>query len=160
MKEPELTPEHEWLLQLVGDWTFEHAAPPTEGQPPGTIQGTETFRALGNTWVQGEALSHMPDGRPAISQMTLGWNPAKGRYEGTWLGSMMAWLWVYDGELDPSRRILSLYSEGPSMSDDGTVAQYKDVIELHGNDRRTLTGHAKAPDGRWQQFMQVEYRRQ
>ena len=58
MKEPELTPEHEWLLQLVGDWTFEHAAPPTEGQPPGTIQGTETFRALGNTWVQGEALSH------------------------------------------------------------------------------------------------------
>jgi hypothetical protein len=159
VKPPESTKEHEWLLKLLGDWTFEHDAPPVDGEPPGKIRGTETFRSIGVTWVHGEGLSDMPDGTTAISQMTLGWNPTKQRYEGTWIGSMMAWLWVYDGEVDASGRRLSLYSRGPSMSDDGTIAEYKDVVEFTSDDSRTLTGHTKAADGTWQPFMQVEYHR-
>ena len=158
MKYPVRTKEFEWLLQLVGTWTFEHDSPPVEGQPTGKMTGTETFRAIGDAWVLGEGLTAMPDGHTAVSQMTLGWNPTTKRYEGTWIGSMMAWLWVYAGELDSTGRVLSLYSTGPSMNDDGTIGEYKDVIELVSSDRRTLSGHMKTDDG-WKEFMRVDYRR-
>ena len=36
--------------------------------------------------------------------MTLGFNPQTERYVGTWVGSMMAHLWVYDGWLDEAAR--------------------------------------------------------
>ena len=33
------------------------------------------------------------------------------------------------------------------------------MIELKGKDVRTLTGRVLTPDGKWQPFMTVEYRR-
>ena len=55
----------------------------------------------------------MPDGTPATTQITLGYDPAKKRFVGTWLGSMMTHLWIYDGELSADERTLTLSSEGP-----------------------------------------------
>jgi hypothetical protein len=72
---------------------------------------------------------------------------------------MMTHQWVYDGELDASERVLTLSSEGPSFSGDGSMSKYQDVIELKGKDVRTLTGRVLTPDGTWQAFMTVEYRR-
>jgi hypothetical protein len=72
---------------------------------------------------------------------------------------MMTNLWVYDGELDPAERVLTLNSKGPSMAGDGTIAQYQDVIELKSDDHRVLTARVHGPDGKWQELMTVEYRR-
>jgi hypothetical protein len=46
------------------------------------------------------------------------------------------------------------------MAGDGTLSNYKDVIELVDDDHRMLTGHVQQPDGRWRQFMTTHYRRQ
>ena len=43
--------EHRWLLQLVGEWTFEHEANLGAGQPTMTVTGEESARALGGAWV-------------------------------------------------------------------------------------------------------------
>ena len=51
---------------------------------------------------------------------------------------MMPHLWVYDGELDASGRILSLYSVGPLMDGSGATGDYKDVIEFFSDDQRDL----------------------
>jgi len=40
--------------------------------------------------------------------MTLGYDPQKKRYLGTWIGSMMSHLWVYEVELDASGSVLTL----------------------------------------------------
>ena len=45
----------------------------------------------------------MPDGGPATMIMTLGYDPAKKRFVGTFIGSMMTNLWVYEGELERQR---------------------------------------------------------
>jgi hypothetical protein len=103
----------------------------------------------------------MPGGGPATTVMTLGYDPQKKRYVGTWIGSMMTHLWVYDGELDAAGNALTLNSEGPSMApgSEGKMVKYRDVIEFKSDDHRVLTSHALGEDGEWSQFMTAHYRR-
>jgi hypothetical protein len=104
----------------------------------------------------------MPGGGSATMLMTLGYDPGKKRYVGTWIGSMMTHLWIYDGELDASGRILTLSSKGPDMLPGalpGRLARYKDVIEIQAADHRILTSHWLGEDGTWRQFMTAHYRR-
>ena len=73
---------------------------------------------------------------------------------------MMTHLWVYDGALDAAERVLALESDGPSMSGDGTMARYRDAIEVRSDDHRILTSSLRTADGTWQPFMTATYRRQ
>jgi hypothetical protein len=91
--------------------------------------------------------------------LTLGYDPQKQRFVGTWVGSMMAYLWVYDGELDAAQRVLTLNSDGPSMSGDGSMAKYRETIEFENDDHRVFTSRALGDDGSWQQLMTATYRR-
>jgi hypothetical protein len=152
--------QHEWLLKLVGEWRYEADVPAQAGLSPSKVVGTETVRSLGDLWILAEGQGEMPGGGPATTLMTLGYDPAKGRFVGTWIGSMMAYLWVYDGELDPAGKLLTLKTEGPSMDGDGTMAQYLDSIEFKGDDHRVLTARVKGKDGQWKQFMTMDYRRE
>jgi hypothetical protein len=72
---------------------------------------------------------------------------------------MMHNLWVYEGDLDPAGKALTLESEGPSFAGDGKMAKYRDVIEFQSQDHRTLTSHVLGEDGQWRQFMTALYRR-
>lgn len=148
--------QHRWLEKLVGEWTYEASAEQSESR----TRGTESVRSIGGLWIQAEGQGEMPGGAGlATSVMTLGYDTLKKRFVGTWIGSMMTYMWVYDGELDAAERVLTLNSEGPSMADDGTMASYQDVIEFKSDNHRTLTGRVRTPEGTWQSFMTVDYRR-
>ncbi len=158
MMKAEPQKQHRWLGKLVGKWTYEmDAAAP--GQPSSKATGTETVRSIGGIWIQAEGQGEMPGAGPATTVMTLGYDPHKKRFIGTFIGSMMTHMWVYDGELDASERVLTLNSEGPSMANDGTMSKYQDVIEFKSDDRRTLSARVREPNGSWKHFMTVEYRR-
>jgi hypothetical protein len=159
MEKFEPTKEHQWLGRLIGDWSWSHDVPATGDTRVTHLEGTETYRAIGSLWVQGEAVGPLPDGGVSVALTTLGWDPSKGRFTGTWVGSPMPHLWVYDGELDASGRALALYAEGPAMDGSGTHVPYKDVIEFTDDNARTLTGHTRGADGIWKAFMTVQYRR-
>jgi hypothetical protein len=159
MTQPEPQEEHRWLQTLIGEWTFDGEATMGPDQPAETFTGRERVRSLGDLWVLAEGEGEMPGGGIDRSVMTLGYDAHKGRYVGTWIGSMMTHLWVYDGALDAARRVLTLEAEGPSMAGDGTMATYRDVIELKDDDHRVLTAHVLGDDGTWQQFMTSHYRR-
>lgn len=153
--------EHKWLQQLVGDWTSEAQMAVAPG-PAETCKGSETVRSLGGLWIVAEGRGEMPGGGSATMQMTLGYDPLKKRYVGTWVGSMMTHLWLYDGELDASKTVLTLNSEGPDMSPGaapGKLARYKDVIDMKTPDHRILTSHCLNDDGQWELFMTAHYRR-
>src|SRR5512143_4138160 len=87
--------EHQWLQRLVGEWTSETEMTMEPGKPPEKFTGTERVRPVGDLWVLGESEGQMPGG-PGSSVVLLGFDPAKGHYVGTWAGSMMPNLWVYD----------------------------------------------------------------
>lgn len=156
--------EHQWLQKLIGEWIWETEVIMGAEQPPEKSTGIETVRLLGDLWVLAEGQGEMPGCGAVTTLMTLGYDPQKQRYVGTWVGSMMSYLWVYDGELDASETVLTLNSEGPSMSGEDKsgedkMAKYKDVIEFKSDDHRVMTSHALGEDGQWHQFMTAHYRR-
>lgn len=154
------TEEHRWLEQLIGRWTYESTCSPGPGQPDITSSGSETVRALGPYWVVAEAEGEMPGGGGLCRLIVqIGFDPALGRFRGSWIGSMMPILWVYDGTLDASRTTLTLAARGPSFAGDGTMADYEDIIELPGSGSRRFRSRIRKPDGAWNEFMNANYKR-
>lgn len=151
--------QHEWLKQLIGDWEMLGAATGPD-EKENTCQGAESVRAIGDLWVVGEGTGEAPDGSPAfMSVLTLGYDPAKGAFVGTWIGSMMTHMWVYQGELDSTGKVLTLNTEGPDMEHPGTTARYRDIIELTDDGKRLLISEMLGADGEWKRFMNVTYTR-
>jgi hypothetical protein len=151
--------EHQWLQKLVGEWTYENESSMGPDQPLQKFTGTESVRTLGGLWVLCEGRGEMPGGGTAITVMTLGYDPAKKRFVGTFIGSMMTHLWVYDGTLDPTGKVLTLDTDGPSFTTEGKMTKYKDMIEWKNDDYRLLSAQALGDDGQWHGFMTADYRR-
>lgn len=151
--------QHHWLQKLVGEWIYETEATMGAEQPPEKATGTESVRSLGGLWILAEGQGEMPGCGAATMIMTLGYDPHKQQYVGTWIGSMMTHLWVYDGKLDADERVLTLDSEGPAMTGEGKMAKYRDAIEFKSDDHRVLTSHMLGDDGQWHNFMTANYRR-
>src|SRR5688572_1178854 len=105
--------EHQWLQKFVGEWKYEAEAATEPGKPPEKVSGTESVRSLGGLWIVAEGQGNMPGGITGTSIMTLGYDTRKQRYVGTWVGSMMTELWVYDGALNAAETILTMDCEGP-----------------------------------------------
>lgn len=151
--------EHVWLQQLLGDWTLTSQCDGAPGTPPTQGSGTEHVRALGPLWVVAEGHGTLPDGSPCEMLMSLGYDTAKKSFVGHWAGSMMSGMFVYTGALDATGQVLTLDTEGPSFTGDGSTARYQDVITLISPDERQLHSQTLQPDGRWQRFMSATYRR-
>src|SRR5262245_40236611 len=149
MMHAEPTREHRWLHKMIGEWTSQAEAVMEPGKPAEVCHGTESVRSLGGLWVLSEGHGEMPGGGPATMMMTLGYDPLRQRFVGTWVGSMMTNLWVYEGLLDADERVLTLEAEGPDMEGQSKTVKYRDVIEFESDDHRVLTSHARGDDGVW-----------
>lgn len=158
MRTEEPQAEHLWLRKFLGVWRSETEMT-IPGSPPETSTGTESVRSLGDLWILGEGKSELPQGGMLESMLTLGYDPRKSRYVGTWIGSAMTQLWVYDGAVDASGKALVLDSEGPAMTPEGGTARYRDTFTFKTNDHRVLTSEVLGADGKWQRFMTANYRR-
>lgn len=155
----EAVEQHRWLQQLLGEWEYEHACDPEPGQPVETVRGRERVSAVGALWIVGEGEAVMPGHGPMHTRITLGYDLRKQRYVGHWVGSMMDYQWIYEGQLDADGRVLTLDCVGPSFKGDGGMAQYQDIITVIDDHTRTLTSRVLQEDGTWQQFMLATYRR-
>ena len=151
--------QHQWLQKVVGNWTYEHEASMGPDKPAEKVSGTETVRPLGELWILGEGRGQMPGGGEAQMLLTLGYDPQKKKFVGTWIGSMMANLWVYEGALDEAGNVLTLDAEGPSFTAEGKTARYQDIIAFKSDNHRTLTSRTLGEDGKWTEFMTANYRR-
>jgi hypothetical protein len=143
---------HAWLQQLVGEWQLMS----TENGPEDWI---ETIRPVGDIWIVAEGQGTMPDGVPGTTLLTVGYDPERQSFVGTWIGSMMTHLWHYEGFLDEARRTLTLESEGPDMERPGQTARYRDIVELTGDGHRDFRAMVLDDDGTWREMMTATYRK-
>lgn len=150
------TDEHRWLQQLVGTWKFSGECKTPEGTS--TQEGTQTIRAFGDLWILLEAETKM-EAEPMTSIITLGFDPDKGKFVGSFIATMMTSFWVYEGTLDAAKRVLPLRSEGPRFDGKPGAGQYEDVIEVVSKDEYLFRGRLLQDDGTWLEFMKTRYTR-
>ena len=148
--------EHQWLDQLVGKWDFEHNCEMPDGSHS-TANGKMTCRSLGGMWLICESSGDSPDGSWA-SIMTLGFDPIKNQFVGTFIGSMMANIWPYHGVLDATGKRLPLYSEGPKLDGSGSC-KYRDTIALIEADSWLFISEFESGEAEWHQFMVAKHTR-
>ena len=152
----ELTKEHQWLGQMVGEWSCEMEAEMSPGGATDAHKSRENVRSLGGAWVLCEG--EMGSDGSHQTLMTLGYDPAKGRFVGSFVGSMMTNQWIYEGELDETGNALVLSTRGPSV-EDGSITDYRDTMEIRSPDHRVLTSRYLRSNGEWTLFMTAHYRR-
>ncbi len=158
-KMPGAEKEHDWLKQLVGEWEMESEMVSGPGQPAQKIKGIESVRTVGGLWVFAQSKGCTPMGVPMTAVLTLGFDPQKKKYVGTWIDSHLNHLWLYEGTIDPTGKILTLETEGPDMKDITKRAKYRDVLEIKSKDHKVLTSSTLGEDGKWTTFMTANYRR-
>lgn len=152
------TEGHVWLHRLVGEWTYESESIMPDGSTAKST-GTERVRKLGEYWVVMENVGTMPDdGKTFEMVISVGYDTRKGCFVGSWVGSMMESLWIYDGELDENGTLI-LNSEGEDMMNEDQNAPYQDRLSWESDDVRVFASYGKGPDGEWFPFMTVRYTR-
>jgi hypothetical protein len=98
-------------------------------------------------------------GTSVEARLTLGYDPKKKKYVGTWIDSMTNFMWNYEGSVDDTGKILTLNTEGPGFQGGDKLTKFKEVIEIKNKDERTFTSSMQGADGKWTQLMSVKYRR-
>jgi len=146
---PEVTQEHAWLRHLIGNWRIEGG----EGH-----SGEETYEALGDVWVVGRGKGTMGDDQMEF-QVVLGYDTAKGKFVGSWIGSPMNMQWVYEGERDETGNALHLYCEGPNFDGSPGTSTYRDSYVMVTPDHRRQISAVRGADGEWQEFMRSDHYR-
>jgi hypothetical protein len=121
------------------------------GQPPIQCQGTISTRKLGGFWIICEVTNNMM-GTTMHAVQTVGYDPAKKKYVGTWVDSMMNHMWKYEGTVDADGKVLTLQAEGPNFESPGKTAQFRDVYEVKGPDEIVTTSQMQGADGKWVTF--------
>ena len=150
--------EQAWLEQLAGEWESDGEANLAPGQPPIKSKGAESARMLGEHWVVSEVEATFMD-MPFSAVMTLGYDPEKKKFVGTWVDSVSSYFWHYEGTLSADGKTLTLETEGPCVRTPGKHARFRDAIEIKSRNERTLTSRALI-DGKWETMVTVHFRRQ
>ncbi|MES2570285.1 MAG: DUF1579 domain-containing protein [Verrucomicrobiota bacterium] len=150
--------EHAWLQQFVGEWETEGEIDMEPGNPPIKVHGSESTRLLGGFWVVGDGKSEMPD-MPFENRLTIGYDPEKQKYVGSWIDSMTGYFWKYEGTVDASGTTLTLNTQGPCPKTPGQLASFKEVTEFKNPDHRIFTSSIQGEDGHWTQMVVIHYRR-
>jgi hypothetical protein len=148
--------EHRWLRRLIGEWKLVESNQPSD---PAAEPMTETGEEIGDLWVTIRGRGNMPDGTPAVMLMTLGYDVRTSQFVGTWVGSMMAQLWVYRGFLDTANDTLVLEADGPDFENPDRTLRYRDTIQFRGDDERVACGLVQQENGEWTEFMRSVFRR-
>ncbi len=151
--------QHQWLDKFIGEWTVETEYSMEPNGEPTKSTGTEVVRSIGGVWIVAEGTGNLPDGGIGTTMMTLGFDAQLDRFIGTFVGSMMTHLWLYNGSLDATEKVLTLDTEGPNFSQTA-IAKYQNIIEFVSDDHRVMKSQILMEDGNWNHFMTAHYRRQ
>ena len=155
----DLVDEHRWLQQLTGRWRLTFNPSQESGEMDGGASWEETARLLGDAWIVAEATGTMPDGSAATNILALGYDPARKLYVGSFISSVMTNLWIYEGKLDETGKVLTLDCEGPDFDNPGQTARYQDIITIRDADSRNFSSRIRRADGTWKSVMSCDYNR-
>lgn len=151
-------PEHQLLKKFEGKWEAANHTVADPNQQEMQCNGESTAKLLGDFWVVIELQGDM-QGTKVNAMQTIGYDPKKKKYVGTWVDSMMNHLWHYEGTFDKATNTLAMEAEGPNMLDPEKSAKYRDSYEFKSPDLIISSSSMKEENGEWKVFMKGELKR-
>jgi hypothetical protein len=152
------TKEHELLKRFVGSWESNSTTVAGPGQAAIKCRAKLNGRMLGGLWVVTESTNDM-GGMKIEAVQTIGYDPEKKKYVGTWVDSVMNHLWRYEGSVDLKTKALTLEADGPHFSEKGKTSRYREIYDFKSDEVIAVESQVRADDGRWTTFMNGEIRR-
>lgn len=127
-------------------------------EPPMKCSATMTTRMLGGFWVINETEGDIMGMRFNAIQ-TIGYDTTTKKYVGTWIDSMMNYMWRYEGTVDEAGKMLTLEAVGPNFMVEGKEAKFRDAYEFKSADHIIATSSMLGEDDKWVTFMTGHIRR-
>ena len=116
---------------------------------PSSAKPKKSKVRFGRRYVSGTKACFEMMGMPFSYVLTLGYDPEKKKYVGTWVDSMNNYLWKYEGTIDSTGKVLTLATEGPCPQKGGKLTKFQEVTEFKGDDVRTFVSSMQNEDGTW-----------
>lgn len=159
MELPPPTPQHEWLKQLVGNWTINGTCTMPDGSI-GKSEATESARMVGDYFIHATLKGKVPGADdPVETILIIGFDPGTSEFVGTCIGSPMPQLINYTGTLAEDKSTLTLACDAPDLEDQYKTSAYRDVIVITSEDTREFHSEIRLKDGSWNRFMSSYYTR-
>ena len=147
--------QHEMLKMDDGKWRADITLYRGEGQPTEHYVGEETNTMVGDLWSVGK-LEIDIKGSPYVGFATLGYDPIKDQYVGTWVDSASPHITEMSGTYDAASSTLILFYE--TIAADGQIEERKNVMVYRDPNRREFEGFIKK-EGAWQKTTDTLYKR-
>src|SRR5690606_2922679 len=129
----------------------------TFGEQTFACNGKQSSRMLGEFWVINDG-EMTPMGSVMKSLQTIGYDPAKKKFIGTFISSEDGTFWLYEGSLDKAGKKLTLEADGPNMLT-GKTTKFRDAYEIKSPDHIVVTSEMLGDDGKWNSFMSGNMKR-
>jgi hypothetical protein len=122
------------------------------------VTGRVETRQVGPLWTLIDCHGETLESGRWNSLFTLGCDAEKKKFVGTFVASMMTFLWICEGDLDSEGKVLTLCVDGPSFDGQG-MAQHQDMFEIVDLNHWILHSKILNPSGQWVDFLVGHHRR-
>jgi|SRR5579859_1170686 len=149
---------HEALKYFEGTWDVTATFLAEPGKPMAESKGSEKAEMiLGGFWLATEYKGEMM-GTPFAGRGTMGYDPHKKKYVGTWIDSLASGLYVSEGTADENGKVFTMIAQGYCDSAGKSITM-KQVYEIKDPDTWTLSFLTPNPDGKEVPTGTIEYKR-
>ena len=150
--------EHAFLKKFAGTWESASDCTMAPGQTPMKTTATSTNRMIGEFWLVNEIKS-TGGGAKVTAFQTIGYDPAKKKYFGTWVDSMFGHMWHYEGTVSEDKTTLTLEADGPNFMTGKGTTKFRDVYRFETADHIVASAFVMGEDGKWVEFVSGHSRR-
>ena len=135
--------EHKLLKDDVGTWKADMTIWIPGMDEPMTAVGEEVNEMFGSFWVTSKFKADMM-GQPFEGRATMGFDPVKKKYIGTWFDTMNPHMSFMEGTYDKESKTLTMITTGVGM--DGKPSKGKNVVVTNDDGSRVFTMYHAMPD--------------
>jgi hypothetical protein len=152
---PKPGPEHQLLAAKAGTWDAVIEMAGEDGKPV-TSKGVSEYRVCGGLWLIDDFNADMM-GMKFHGHGATGYDPAKGKYVGTWVDSFSTSVMLLEGTYDAKKKQLTLTGTGPGM--DGKPVVHRMVTTEKDANTQVFEMFMPGPDGKETKMMTITYTR-
>jgi hypothetical protein len=155
---PKPSKEHGFLKEGAGTWDYVMKFKMGPDAPEQEIKGIETVQMLGEFWVIFDIKTDNMMGMAWHGHGTLGYDPDKKKYVGTFIDSLSPDRMLGEGTVDAAGKVLTMIWEGKDH-ETGKAGKLREVSERKDKDNGTMTMYRTGADGKEVVHFTINYTR-